>query len=703
MPALPNTAALTLLSATPADNTGAVPLGANIVLTFSAAVIKGNGTITISDGATQTYIGRDGLLHTRLVGATDTRTISLSDSSQVTVSGDTVTINLSSDLKPGLNYSVQMGPDALHNAAGKFWSGLSDATKLNFTTASPVSMAGESPDLHTGSDFGVSDSDNLTNDRQPVISVNLSGKTGLAAGNTIEIRDLSDGGALVGVYTLTADDFDSYGVLEFNSKDIALNHQNHALGDGAHDLVVQIGDLAGNAPGAASDALTVVIDTTAPTADVAPDENGTAPLDANITLAFGEEIDIAGVVVRITNDTTDEYADLSVENGGLSFDNGQLTVAPFGLLSAATHYTVTLESGDLADAAGNVAFAQGERLTGFTTAEDGGVVIDPPQPPTLQLGADTGVAGDGITKSGAVTIGGLTAAHWEYTVDGDNWVEGSGSSFQLAEGIYPSGAIQVRQYDTSDHKSDAAALSFVVRVDQSAPTATIDSNLNYFGLTVPTTVSGSYGGTLGSGEFVEYSFDGGATWAHADVSGSSWTTSSVTLGTQGSTIGLRVSDTAGNLGDNGVNGAHTIFIGDGYGGAFNADAGTVLYAKAGDDTINAADTSFAKIDGGSGSDTLNLSGSGKLLTLAGVAGALSGIDVIALGDRGNELFLTAAAVGAVSDGNWMKITGGASDKVTLSGNWGYVDQDASYMTISLDGVTLLVDLDITLVGGPAAA
>ncbi|KQV88543.1 hypothetical protein ASD15_25990 [Massilia sp. Root351] len=131
--ATPTAATPVLTSATPADNTGSVHAGANIVLNFSAAMRAGSGYITISDGATQTYMGRDGLLHTRLVGATDTRTISIADASQVTINGNQVTINPSADLKAGLSYSVQMGSGVLLGETGQAYAGLADASKLNFT------------------------------------------------------------------------------------------------------------------------------------------------------------------------------------------------------------------------------------------------------------------------------------------------------------------------------------------------------------------------------------------------------------------------------------------------------------------------------------------------------------------------------------------------------------------------------------------
>ncbi len=111
----------TLSSSTPADNASGVAVGDDIVLTFSENVVVGSGNITISDGSG------------------DTRSISANDSSQVSVSGDHVTIDPSANLIPGSTYSVQIDGGALTDAAGNGYAGISNTTDLNFDTANPDS------------------------------------------------------------------------------------------------------------------------------------------------------------------------------------------------------------------------------------------------------------------------------------------------------------------------------------------------------------------------------------------------------------------------------------------------------------------------------------------------------------------------------------------------------------------------------------
>ena len=110
-----DTTAPTLSSSTPADNANDVPRDTDIVLTFSEDVQAGSGNIVISSDI-------------------DTRTIDVTDSSQVSISGNQVTINPTFDLIFGTNYSVQIDAGALTDAAGNPYAGISDTNTLDFRT-----------------------------------------------------------------------------------------------------------------------------------------------------------------------------------------------------------------------------------------------------------------------------------------------------------------------------------------------------------------------------------------------------------------------------------------------------------------------------------------------------------------------------------------------------------------------------------------
>ncbi|MCA6116505.1 choice-of-anchor I family protein [Bradyrhizobium sp. WSM 1738] len=107
-----------LTAATPADDATAVAAGNNIVLTFDEAVAAGTGNIVISNGAG------------------DTRTIAINDASQVTISGNTVTINPTADLAAGATYDVTLASGVITDVAGNAFGGIAQ-NALDFTVAAP--------------------------------------------------------------------------------------------------------------------------------------------------------------------------------------------------------------------------------------------------------------------------------------------------------------------------------------------------------------------------------------------------------------------------------------------------------------------------------------------------------------------------------------------------------------------------------------
>jgi hypothetical protein len=131
----------------------------------------------------------------------------------------------------------------------------------------------------------------------------------------------------------------------------------------------------------------------------------------------------------------------------------------------------------------------------------------------------------------------------------------------------------------------------------------------------------------------------------------------------------------------------------------------VLYGGAGNDRIEIADDTFARIDGGSGLDTLRLSGAGMVLDLTGIADtAIRGIEVIDLFSEGNSVILELRDLQRMLGlGKVLTIQGGVGDTadVDLSGggfvDLGEVEGYATYGSPALElRVAVGVDLTVNL-------
>jgi methionine-rich copper-binding protein CopC len=163
---VPDTTAPTLGASTPVDNATAIAPAANLTLTFSEPVRAGAGSFTLTNGSD------------------DVRTISAADTTQVSYSGNTVTLNPTADLRAGTGYAVLVSSTALTDSANNAFAGIADATLLNFVTAGttpPTTLAAgdllfiaanaDTPDaiafilmrdIAAGTAIGFSDRDSLT-------------------------------------------------------------------------------------------------------------------------------------------------------------------------------------------------------------------------------------------------------------------------------------------------------------------------------------------------------------------------------------------------------------------------------------------------------------------------------------------------------------------------------------------------------------
>ncbi len=104
---------------TPGDNSVGIDATANLVLRFTEAVHGVTGNIVITDG--------EG----------DTRTIAITDGTQVSFAGSTLTVNPVADLLAGHHYDVTIGGGVIADAAGNAFAGITTGG-FDFTIANPI-------------------------------------------------------------------------------------------------------------------------------------------------------------------------------------------------------------------------------------------------------------------------------------------------------------------------------------------------------------------------------------------------------------------------------------------------------------------------------------------------------------------------------------------------------------------------------------
>jgi hypothetical protein len=213
--------------------------------------------------------------------------------------------------------------------------------------------------------------------------------------------------------------------------------------------------------------------------------------------------------------------------------------------------------------------------------------------PGLALAADTGSsASDRVTSTRTLIVSGLEAgASWEYTLDGgSNWTSGSGSSFDLADGSYGAGQVQVRQTDRAGNTS-AATTTFAA--------FTIDTAAAAPGLALAADTGSSAGDRLTNNRTIQVlGLEAGATWQVSLNGGISWSQGSgssfdLADGSYGVVqVQVRQTDRAGN-----TSAANASFA-----------ALTIDTAVAAPGLALAADTGSSAIDRITGNRTITVSG-----------------------------------------------------------------------------------------------
>ncbi|MEG4310737.1 Ig-like domain-containing protein, partial [Microcoleus sp. AT10_D2] len=338
----------TASSFTPADNATSVAVAADLVVTLSEAVQKGIGNIVIKKVSDNSVV----------------ETIDVT-STNVTVSGSTVTVNPTADLAAGTDYYVEIAAGAIKNLGGNNYAGTTGATAWNFSTAAAVDT--------TAPTATFTPADNATAVAVGAdLVVTLSEAVAKGTGNIV-IKKVSDNSVVETIDVTSTNVTVSGSTVTVNpTADLAPGTDYYVeIAAGA------IKDLAGNnyagTTGATAWNFTTAVaaDTTAPTATFTPADNATSvavAADLVVTLSEAVQKGIGNIVIKKVSDNS-VVETIDVTSTNVTVSGSTVTVNPTADLAPGTGYYVEIASGAIKDLAGNnYAGTTGATAWNFTTA-----------------------------------------------------------------------------------------------------------------------------------------------------------------------------------------------------------------------------------------------------------------------------------------------------------------------------------------------
>lgn len=119
----PAAAAPVITTTNPADNATDAPVAANLIANFSEPIVKGAGTISIKRTSDNSTV----------------ESFNVASSPRLVISGQTLTIDPTNELSPGVGYHVLIDSTAvIDSSGGHAFAGIFSTTAWNFTAAQPT-------------------------------------------------------------------------------------------------------------------------------------------------------------------------------------------------------------------------------------------------------------------------------------------------------------------------------------------------------------------------------------------------------------------------------------------------------------------------------------------------------------------------------------------------------------------------------------
>ncbi len=311
-------------------NNSPLIIDGDITLYFDEIVTAGSGDIIISNG-------------------TDTRTIAIDDTQQVSFNFDSITISLTEDLVANTTYNLQIANGAIIDAAGNAFAGISDASFITIDS-NPILISSNPENkstIKTDGDIRLNFDEEVITGNGDIIISNGSDTRTIAINDTNQV-------------TFGKEGF-NYGVTINPTDDLIPNTSYSVqLASGA------ITDKAGHAYAGFDDATITTTNSDPLLTFSNPLNNAIFKSHENIQLHFDETV-VANSGNIILSNGEDSRTIAIDDTNQVTFNNNIVTINPTTDLVADTVYSFQMESGIITDTAGN-AFAGIDEATFTATA-----------------------------------------------------------------------------------------------------------------------------------------------------------------------------------------------------------------------------------------------------------------------------------------------------------------------------------------------
>lgn len=361
----------TVSSYSPADNATDIAIASNLILTFDEIVQKGTGNIIIKK------ISDDSTVQTIDITSTD-----------VTVSGSTVTINPPSDLPSDTALYINIDSGAIKDTSTNNYAGISNNSTWNFTTVdttaptvSSLSPIDNATDIAVGSNLVIIFDESVkkgtgsitikkSSDDSVLQTINVTSTAVTVSGNTVTINPPSDLPDDTGIYI---------NITSGAIKDLANNNFSGISNNSTWDFTT--------------------IDLTAPTVSTYSPTDGSSgvSITSNLILTFNEDVQAGTGNITIKKSSDNSIVQtIDVTSGDVSITGPTVTINPPSNLPSSTAVYINIDSGAIEDLLGN-------NYTGISNATTWNFATQDLTPPAISTLSPSDNS-TGASLSGNLTI-----------------------------------------------------------------------------------------------------------------------------------------------------------------------------------------------------------------------------------------------------------------------------------------------------------